>query len=82
MINIVENKGISGVSTTTSSKKVPWNDYNSDQQPKSNMAANTGYFFYMLRYHLGASVPWPDLLKKCDLCVCEKKKHWHYKPYS
>ena len=80
MINSVKNKGISGVSTTTSSKKVPRNDYNSDQQPKSNMAANTGYIFYLLRYHLVAGVPWPDLLKKCDLC--DKKKHWRYISYS
>jgi len=34
----------------------------------------------MLRYYLGADVPWPDPPKKCDLC--EKKKHWRYKPYS
>jgi len=41
MINSVESKGNSGVSTMTSSKKVPRNDCNNVQQPKCNMAAHT-----------------------------------------
>jgi len=40
MINSVESKATSGVSTMTSSNKVPRNDCNNDQQPKSNMAAH------------------------------------------
>ena len=40
MINSVESKATSGVSTMTSSNKVPRNDCNNDKQPKSNMAAH------------------------------------------
>jgi len=80
MINSVESKGNSGVSTTTSSKKLPRKKLQQRPTIKKQHGRQHRKYFYLLRYHLGAGVPSPDPPKNCDLC--EKKKHWRYKPYS
>jgi len=79
MINSVESKGNSGVYTTMSLKIVPRNDCNNDKQPKSNMAAHTGNICICWDITWG-QVCLARSAEKCDLC--EKKKHWRYKPYS
>ena len=77
MINIIESKGNSGVSTTTSSKKLPRNICNNGQQPKSNMAADTGNSV-SVEISFGGRCA---LARSADCDLCEKKKHWRYKPY-
>jgi len=68
--------------TATSRKGSPTNDCDNDQQTEGtqgNMAAHTGIICVCGDIIWGKNAL-VDPPKNCDLC--EKKKHWRYKPYS
>jgi len=85
MINSVESKGNSGVSTTTSSKKVPRKICNNDQQPKSNMAAHTRNICICWDIIWG-EVCLGQIRRKSVTCVRKRNtrlaRPTKYKPYS